>query len=219
MRLLYTELGAEMPAACSEAGDIETKLAFGLTMNILPDATQEEVAAALRVRAFLEVPELWAATAGEQIDDEILRDFVLEGDKQKIKDFETALTHKTAQLAKKQTVARTLVEKHFQSERKQIAGSSTTRGVKASERKAEYAKLKANTTAWLQNHVPEGMAVCEDLRNGRWQLSFPPLWRKSVSWTGRGQETAVKLVLKASWDEAERRGMDPPPPIVRALMQ
>ena len=217
--MLYGELGATMPKACDEPGDIETKLAFGLTMHVLPEASAAEVAAALRVRAYLEVPELWVGDPGEQIDDEMLRDFVLEGDKQKIKDFEAALTHRSTQMQKKQATAKLVVEKHYETERAQRAQAPSTRPPTAAMRKAEFAKLKDNPTLWLQTHVPEGVAVCEDSSNGRWQLSFPPVWRKSVSWTGRGQNVAVKLVLQVAWDEAVRRGMAPPPPLVAAMMK
>ena len=64
--------------------------------------------------------------------------------------------------------------------------------------------------AFLMNHMPSPAAIVCDKVNGRWQIAYPGLQRRSYAWTKRGLMQYLRLALIYMWQSHYEATLESP---------
>ena len=212
LRQVYKDLSLSEPAVGEATSDYKEDLALGLMAHLEPNMNQQEAMVALRK---CQLKENRHAEAKLQVNEEMLRDVVLQGEHSHILGFMKELQIASAKQACMADSSREKVARLF---RPASAGRPKARPkakakVVAAPKWVPAAGSNTLQSAklWLDKHKPPSSHIVCDDKNGRWLCSLLPFGRKSFSWTKRGQEKAVAAVFFQLWSWHKDLGGEEPP--------
>lgn len=224
LRKLMAALGVTMPGT-GDFADCEpaTAMVVALCKKVCGDTLSHNDITNMLLRRALEdeaadKPYLHHLTADMVNDVVLLKD--QKGSKTFLKDWEQMHLKREAKRKQALHVAEKLVK---------ASGSPAPRPgaknvpAKTAQKKLDkdkarvYAGLESEPFAVLQKHKPEEARVMADALNGRYKLTYPGERVRSISWTERGHEAAVKIALEILWQWATAATNRVPPPEAAAL--
>ncbi len=216
MRKLYLELEVPEMTSSDDSVSSEDVLAAGLVLARKPKITQPEFAGIMHTRKMLESGH--EKDECEELSQEVLDDVLNASDRSHIQAGRKAMQEEKAKRnQRRKAVARLLLEMESKLPKgKATKQKAATKAEKQRKEKGErwWASIPGDMEAVLQ-YKPENAIVTSDDANGRFLCRHLLIKgsRQSVSWTRRGMDAAVAIVLRLCWEwEVEVSGIDCPLP-------
>lgn len=207
---LSRELGVAESAVTDDGVVAEDVIAAGLTLAICPKMHRDEFAQAMSLRKVLEGGQ--ETDMAEELSQEVLDDVLNASDRSHIQEGKKKLQQSRVKLAARRVAVQKCIDMFAPKLQKQrTTKSKLSAKVERLVREKGlrwWADMQCDATLVLQ-WKPEDCHVVVDRNNGRFLFRHSKVQcdRRSISWTQRGMDEAVKASLRIMWEwEVEWRG-------------
>lgn len=186
---------------------VSDQMVLELCLAMVPGLTKE-AAHALLVRRNLK-SDLNTLSYCDFWDEEAVDDVILLGDSRATKDFLKERKNAVKKVETTKANVTKLMSLRFDHSAAAAPANRKARTTKkaadkvAQDRAAMKTRFRADmekdALKAMYKYLPPVGGVCTDTSNGRFQLRYPHLGRVSLSWTLRGQDSAIDQTLRQMW--------------------